>query len=129
MHARTFLSSVGVVLTFVVATVIATPLTTSEPVEFESSLLADTKLRYVKNSGVCETTPGVEQISGYIDVGKNMSTWFWFFEARNTPETAPFTLWYAFVSHGRRTRYTNCNVDRLNGGPGCSSMIGLFQGT
>ncbi|KII91592.1 hypothetical protein PLICRDRAFT_38372 [Plicaturopsis crispa FD-325 SS-3] len=108
MHARTFLSSIGVALTLVAATVVATPLTTSEPVEFESSLLADTKLRYVKNSGVCETTPGVEQISGYIDVGKNMSTWFWFFEARNTPETAPFTLW-------------------LNGGPGCSSMIGLFQ--
>ena len=30
--------------------------------------------RFVKNSGVCETTPGVQQVSGYIDVGKlNMS--------------------------------------------------------
>ncbi|KAG6380284.1 Alpha/Beta hydrolase protein [Boletus reticuloceps] len=65
-------------------------------------------LRYVANSGICETTPGVTQYSGYIDVGTNMSMWFWFFEARNSPETAPFTLW-------------------LNGGPGCSSMIGLFQ--
>ena len=27
----------------------------------------------MKNSGVCETTPGVEQISGYINVGQNMS--------------------------------------------------------
>lgn len=27
----------------------------------------------VKNSGVCETTPGVGQISGYVDVGVNMS--------------------------------------------------------
>ncbi|KAI0634438.1 alpha/beta-hydrolase [Trametes polyzona] len=76
--------------------------------EFTSQLLPDTTLRFVRNSGVCETTPGVEQISGYLDVGTNMSMWFWFFEARHNPETAPFTLW-------------------LNGGPGCSSMIGLFQ--
>ncbi|KAI0672035.1 alpha/beta-hydrolase [Trametes maxima] len=76
--------------------------------EFASERIRDTKLRFVRNSGVCETTPGVEQLSGYIDVGKNMSMWFWFFEARHNPEHAPFTIW-------------------LNGGPGCSSMIGLFQ--
>ncbi|EGO26845.1 hypothetical protein SERLADRAFT_360894 [Serpula lacrymans var. lacrymans S7.9] len=80
----------------------------SPHIEVRSQIYNDTGLRYVKNSGICETTPGVEQLSGYIDVGTNMSMWFWFFEARNSPETAPFTLW-------------------LNGGPGCSSMIGLFQ--
>ncbi|KAF8848062.1 alpha/beta-hydrolase [Acephala macrosclerotiorum] len=63
---------------------------------------------FVTNSGVCETTPGVNQYSGYFSVGQNMSMWFWFFEARHHPHSAPLALW-------------------LNGGPGCSSMIGLFQ--
>ncbi|CCM03187.1 uncharacterized protein FIBRA_05309 [Fibroporia radiculosa] len=80
----------------------------SSKIEFTSQLQTDTSIRYVTDSGVCETTPGVTQMSGYIDIGTNMSMWFWFFESRNEPETAPFTLW-------------------LNGGPGCSSMIALFQ--
>ncbi|KAG1740432.1 Alpha/Beta hydrolase protein [Suillus paluster] len=77
-------------------------------IEIRSKVHNATGIRYVKNSGICETTPGVTQISGYIDVGTNMSMWFWFFESRTSPKTAPFTLW-------------------LNGGPGCSSMIGLFE--
>ena len=40
---------------------------------FRSQIQNDTNLRYVANSGICETTPGVTQYSGYIDVGKNMS--------------------------------------------------------
>ncbi|KAI4249555.1 MAG: hypothetical protein LQ352_005587 [Teloschistes flavicans] len=66
------------------------------------------KLEFVKNSGICETTPGVNQYSGYLSVGSNMNMWFWFFEARSNPTTAPLATWF-------------------NGGPGCSSMIGLFQ--
>ncbi len=31
------------------------------------------KLSYVNNSGICETTPGVKQYSGYLSVGKNMN--------------------------------------------------------
>ncbi|KAG9020623.1 hypothetical protein FRB95_003873 [Tulasnella sp. JGI-2019a] len=67
-------------------------------------------LRIVENSGICETTPGVQTISGYIDIGDNQNYWFWFFGARQSvnASTAPFVLWF-------------------NGGPGCSSMIGLFQ--
>ncbi|KAL7284880.1 hypothetical protein ACG7TL_002194 [Trametes sanguinea] len=62
--------------------------------EFTSNLQQDVKIQFVRNSGVCETTPGVGQLSGYVDVGTNMSMWFWFFEARESPETAPFTLWH-----------------------------------
>ncbi|KAF1994320.1 putative carboxypeptidase S1 [Amniculicola lignicola CBS 123094] len=66
------------------------------------------KIEFVNNSGICETTPGVKQYSGYLSVGTNMNMWFWFFEARQNPSTAPLAAWF-------------------NGGPGCSSMIGLFQ--
>lgn len=82
-------------------------------VQFTSLKFNDTRLRYVVNSGICETTPGVTQYSGYITVGKNMSMvflvldavridphtwqWFWFFEARTSPETAPFTLWWVMI--------------------------------
>ncbi|CAE6459574.1 unnamed protein product [Rhizoctonia solani] len=65
-------------------------------------------LRYVENSGICETTEGVYQASGYADLTARQSMWFWFFAARKNPDTAPLALW-------------------LNGGPGSSSMIGLFQ--
>ncbi|KAL8860022.1 MAG: hypothetical protein Q9178_003571 [Gyalolechia marmorata] len=58
--------------------------------------------------GVCETTPGVNSYSGYVDLAPNAHTFFWFFEARHNPADAPLTLW-------------------LNGGPGSDSLIGLFQ--
>ncbi|KAF9476392.1 serine carboxypeptidase [Pholiota conissans] len=66
------------------------------------------KLRVKENSGVCETTPGVFQASGYGDLTSTESIWFWFFAARKNPDTAPLALWF-------------------NGGPGSSSMIGLLQ--
>lgn len=86
---------------------------TSEPtvhVDAVASTAATTpgKLRVVENSGVCETTPAVYQASGYGDLTSSESIWFWFFEARENPDTAPLAIW-------------------LNGGPGSSSMIGLFQ--
>lgn len=68
----------------------------------------NSSIKFVTNSNICETTPGVNQYSGYFSVGTNMNMWFWFFEARNSPTTAPLATWF-------------------NGGPGCSSMIGLFQ--
>jgi hypothetical protein len=35
------------------------------------------KMDFVKNSGICETTPGVNQYSGYLSVGDNKHMWFW----------------------------------------------------
>ncbi|KAJ4414554.1 hypothetical protein N0V82_007849 [Gnomoniopsis sp. IMI 355080] len=59
--------------------------------------------------GICETTPDVQSFSGYVDIEEDEHIFFWFFEARNEdPTTAPLTVW-------------------INGGPGSSSMIGLFQ--
>ncbi|KAG9103244.1 hypothetical protein FRC06_011666 [Ceratobasidium sp. 370] len=50
-------------------------------------------LRYVENSGVCETTAGVYQASGYADLTSTQSMWFWFFAARSNPDTAPLAIW------------------------------------
>ncbi|CAE6534156.1 unnamed protein product [Rhizoctonia solani] len=93
----------------------ATKTTAYAPTEPQSKIAAAIpttrtpgKLRYVENSGVCETTSGVYQASGYADLTSSQSIWFWFFAARNNPDTAPLSIW-------------------LNGGPGSSSMIGLFQ--
>lgn len=35
------------------------------------------KLDFVTNSGICETTPGVNQYSGYISLEPDQHTWFW----------------------------------------------------
>ena len=75
----------------------------------------------IAQPGICETTEGVKSYAGYVhlppgtmdDVHVEQSypinTFFWFFEARNgDPANAPLSIW-------------------MNGGPGSSSMIGLFQ--
>ncbi|EME45168.1 hypothetical protein DOTSEDRAFT_23237 [Dothistroma septosporum NZE10] len=70
-------------------------------------------------NGTCTTAFTTQkQYTGYIGIppytlapiqqNYSINTFFWFIEARQTPETAPLTIW-------------------LNGGPGSSSMFGLFN--
>jgi hypothetical protein len=66
------------------------------------------QIRY-KNPGICETTPGVNTYSGYIDLDAKTHIFFWFIEARTNPEQAPTTLW-------------------LTGGPGSDSLLAAFIG-
>ncbi|QDS75179.1 hypothetical protein FKW77_008467 [Venturia effusa] len=70
------------------------------------------------DAGTCSTVYGSQrQYTGYITLppftlapiqqNYTINTFFWFIEARRNPDTAPLTVW-------------------LNGGPGSSSLFGLF---
>ncbi|KAK2841667.1 hypothetical protein FQN49_006024, partial [Arthroderma sp. PD_2] len=78
----------------------------------------DVKISYKEND-ICEASEGVRSFTGYVHLPPDdndfgvyqnytINTFFWFFEAREDPKNAPLSIW-------------------LNGGPGSSSMIGLFQ--
>lgn len=76
----------------------------------EAKGYANISVRYKEvPTGICELNPNVKSYSGYADIGENKHVFWWFFEARNqNASDAPLTVW-------------------INGGPGSSSMIGLFQ--
>ncbi|TDZ49572.1 Carboxypeptidase S1-like protein B [Colletotrichum trifolii] len=59
-------------------------------------------------NGICETNNNVKSFAGYVDVSPTQHMYFWLFEARKAPASAALTV-------------------RLDGGPGASSMNGLFS--
>ncbi|KAK4223675.1 Alpha/Beta hydrolase protein [Podospora fimiseda] len=66
-----------------------------------------------KQTQICETTPGVKAYSGYVHLPStlladvpasfNISLFFWYFQARNNPDTAPTSIY-------------------VGGGPGSSAL-------
>ncbi len=58
-------------------------------------------------NGLCDAT--VKSYSGYfgVDSGVDKNYFYWLFESRATPASDPLVMW-------------------LNGGPGCSSELGLL---
>jgi cathepsin A (carboxypeptidase C) len=62
----------------------------------------------VEQSNQTCATYGERQWTGTVDVTDEHRLFFWFFDSRNDPENDPVVIW-------------------LNGGPGGSSMMGLFD--
>ncbi|KAF7164724.1 hypothetical protein CNMCM6106_001136 [Aspergillus hiratsukae] len=58
-----------------------------------------------QNESICAA--GSRQYTGWLDIG-HKHLFFWYFESQNDPYNDPLTLW-------------------MTGGPGDSSMVGLFQ--
>ncbi|KAI8180429.1 Carboxypeptidase S1-like protein B [Colletotrichum sp. SAR 10_65] len=58
-------------------------------------------------NGICETDPNVKSFAGYVDVSPTQHIYFYLIEAKQNATSTPMTI-------------------RLDGGPGASSMGGLF---
>lgn len=58
--------------------------------------------------GMSSSHENFKQFSGYLKVSGSKKIHYWFIESSNSPENAPLAFW-------------------MNGGPGCSGLIGLLQ--
>lgn len=63
-------------------------------------------MKIKETTGWCD--PDVRSYSGYINTGHGRDLFFYFFESRSEPSKDPVLTW-------------------INGGPGCSSSLGLFM--
>ncbi|KAK8845458.1 hypothetical protein IAR55_006171 [Kwoniella newhampshirensis] len=66
----------------------------------------DHRVRIKSTTGWCD--PDVRSYTGYLDVGFGKDLFFYFFESRSKPAEDPVVMW-------------------INGGPGCSSALGLLM--
>ena len=75
MHGQSLAVALGVALLSAVGCSAAAVTDTSEADVYTTyqSTIFQSGLRYVENSGICETTPDVHTVSGYIDIAKNQS--------------------------------------------------------
>ncbi|KAG2414609.1 hypothetical protein HFD88_003800 [Aspergillus terreus] len=84
-----------------------TVLRTEEPLTtFRSSYSPSYSVR-IRQQDETVCAAGSAQYTGWLDIG-HKHLFFWYFESQNDPVNDPLTLW-------------------MTGGPGASSMLGLFQ--
>ncbi|TLD24306.1 hypothetical protein PspLS_06619 [Pyricularia sp. CBS 133598] len=95
---------------------VASGLAVVEGAVIHSRALPGVKVTFQETT-ICETTPGVKGYSGYVTLPATLdpaipfesNMFFWFFESRQSPATAPMSLW-------------------LQGGPGAASIDQAVSG-
>ena len=69
---------------------------------FEHRQTAST-IRYVTNSGICEKTAGVQQVSGYLSVGSNMVRSLYLHLTTSSLIPCSQNMWFCALPSRRRT--------------------------